>query len=234
MRIVFPSYDFRFPRLLVSLLGICFVSSCVIVLDPLSLFWAKKWSPDFGGIFQTCSRIAQSRKNGTCNRLGFEEANAAKLCEVRALGLLFICSASKTSRAGYARSSIEKEEKGASKGATPKAGAEDTGAAQVWTPRKKKPKVSPTKDEATTRAGPFSAFGETYLTQKVMEQAKTAHAAKKDKDKGKSGNGKSGKVSKKETGNGKTPSTKEWMKTQPCYYHASGKCQRGAKCPWKH
>ena len=38
MRIVFPSYDFRFPRLLVSLLGICFVSSCVIVLDSLSLF----------------------------------------------------------------------------------------------------------------------------------------------------------------------------------------------------
>ena len=120
--------------------------------------------------------------------------------------------------------------KGASKGATPKAGAEDTGAAQVWTPRKKKPKVSPTKDEATTRAGPFSAFGKTYLTQKSMEQAKTAHAAKKDKDKGKSCKGKSGKVSKKEPGNGKTPPTKEWMKTQPCYYHASGKCQRGAKC----
>ena len=38
MRIVFPTYDLRFPRLLVSLLGICFVSSCVIVLDSLSLY----------------------------------------------------------------------------------------------------------------------------------------------------------------------------------------------------
>ena len=57
------------------------------VLGGFYVFWAKKWSPDFGGIFETCSRIVQSRKNGTCNRLGFEEANAAKLCEVRALGL---------------------------------------------------------------------------------------------------------------------------------------------------
>ena len=37
------------------------------------------------------------------------------------LGLLFTCSASKTSRAGYARSSIEKEEKGASKRRNPQA-----------------------------------------------------------------------------------------------------------------
>ena len=78
-------------------------------------FSGKKWSFDLGGIFQTCSRIVKSRKNGTCNRLGSEEANAAKLCEVRALGIFFICSASMTSRAGYARSSIMKEEKGASK-----------------------------------------------------------------------------------------------------------------------
>ena len=29
--------------------------------------WEKKTSPDFWGICQTCSRNAQSRKNGTCN-----------------------------------------------------------------------------------------------------------------------------------------------------------------------
>ena len=31
------------------------------------MFWAKKWSPDFWGICQTCSRIVKSRKSGTCN-----------------------------------------------------------------------------------------------------------------------------------------------------------------------
>ena len=107
----------------------------------------------------------------------------------------------------------------------------------MWAPRKK-PRVSPTKKEVTTKAGPFNAFGKTYLTQKSMDQAKAAHAAKKDKDKGKAGKGKgnntTSKASKKEAGNPQTPPTKEWMKTQPCYYHASGKCQRGAKCPWKH
>ena len=72
--------------------------------------------------------------------------------------------------------------KGASKGTTPKAGAEDRGAVQVWAPRKK-PRVAPIhKEEATTKAGPFNAFGKTYLTQKVLDQAKAAHAAKKDKD----------------------------------------------------
>ena len=106
----------------------------------------------------------------------------------------------------------------------------------MWTPREKKPKVSPThKDEATPEAGPFNAFGKTYLTQKALDQAKAAHAAKKDKDKVKVGKGKGKpKVSKKDAGQAKTPPTKEWMKTQPCYYYASGKCQRGAKCPWKH
>ena len=81
------------------------------------MLWAKKWSPDLLGIFQTYSRIVQSRKNGTCSRLDFEDANAAKLCEARALGLEY-CSLVVQERhheLGSARSSIEKEEKGASK-----------------------------------------------------------------------------------------------------------------------
>ena len=36
----------------------------------------KKWSPEFGGIFHTCSRIIQSRKNGIFDRFDFEKANA--------------------------------------------------------------------------------------------------------------------------------------------------------------
>ena len=75
------------------------------------MFWVKKWSPDFWGIFRTFSRIVQSRKNGTYGRLDLEETNAAKLCEVRALGLDY-CSL--VVQAGHHELDIEKEEKGAS------------------------------------------------------------------------------------------------------------------------
>ena len=75
------------------------------------------------------------------------------------------------------------------------------------------------KKTAAAKAGPFSAFGKTYLSQKCLDQAKAAHAAKKDKEKGAGGKGGSpaGKGAKKGAGKAtKTPPTKEWMKSQPC------------------
>lgn len=127
--------------------------------------------------------------------------------------------------------------KGAGKGATTKGAAEGSESAQVWSPRKK-PRVSPKKKpDAAAKVGPVNAFGKTYLIQKALDQAKAAHATKKEKEKGADGKGSpaAAKAAKKGAGKlAKTHSTKEWMKTQPCYYYSSGKCQRGAKCPWKH
>ena len=55
------------------------------MLQGFYIFWAKKWSPDFWGIFIHVVELF------TCDRLDFKERQRR---EVRALGLLFICSVS--------------------------------------------------------------------------------------------------------------------------------------------
>ena len=124
--------------------------------------------------------------------------------------------------------------KGTGKGAAGRAAAGEPDAVGDW-PAKKRPRGTPKKTPAA-KAIPFSAFGKTYLTQKSLDQAKASFAAKKEKDKGAGGKGVSPtKGAKKCAGKAaKTPPTKEWMMTQPCHYYSFGKCQRGAKCPWKH
>ena len=65
----------------------------------IHVFGKKRGRPIFG-VFKTCSRIVQSCKNGTCNRLDIEERQRR---ELRALGLLPIFKRQRAAQADAER-----------------------------------------------------------------------------------------------------------------------------------